>query len=216
MQVSLNEISALVSVVIIDVVLAGDNAIVVGMAAAGLPLRHRRRVIVLGIAAATVLRILFAFVALELLETVLGVTLAGGLLLLYVAWKMYRELRESRVVAVPAMAATGPVPRLRQKSQTQALLQIVLADLSMSLDNVLAVAGVARDHPYVLGLGLALSVALMGVASTYVAKLLDRFFWISWIGLGIVTFVALRMIWEGSEQILTQSAAFGFHPFGPS
>jgi YjbE family integral membrane protein len=200
-----DQASALISVVIIDVVLAGDNAIVVGMAAAGLPTHHRRRVIVSGIAAATVLRILFAFVAVELLETVIGVTLAGGLLLTWVAWKMYREIRDAGRVAIPAGLAQPP-PR-REKTQAQALCQIVVADLSMSLDNVLAVAGVARDHPYVLALGLVLSVALMGVASTYIARLLDRLFWLSWVGLGIITLVALRMIWEGSAQILDQSAA---------
>ena len=207
---SLNEASALVSVVIIDVVLAGDNAIVVGMAAAGLPTRHRRRVIALGIAAATLLRILFAFCALELLQSVIGMTLAGGLLLLWVAWKMYREMRDSHVV-LAAMADGGlsGAARPREKSEGQALFQIVLADLSMSLDNVLAVAGVARDHPYVLAIGLVLSVALMGVASTYIARLLDRWFWISWIGLGIVTFVALRMIWDGSAQIMHHTAALG-------
>ncbi len=202
---NLNQASALISVVIIDVVLAGDNAIVVGMTAAGLPTHHRRRVIALGIAAATVLRILFAFVAVELLETVIGVTLAGGLLLSWVAWKMYREIRDARRVV--ALAGAGEPPRRRQKTQAQALCQIIVADLSMSLDNVLAVAGVARDHPYVLALGLVLSVALMGVASTYIARLLDRLFWLSWIGLGIVTFVALRMIWDGSGQILHHSAA---------
>ena len=200
----LNQASALISVLIIDVVLAGDNAIVVGMAAAGLPPHHRRRVIAGGIAAATVLRILFAFVAVELLETVIGMTLAGGLLLLWVAWKMYREICEARPEAngAPDHAAT-PRPR---KTPAQALWRIIVADLSMSLDNVLAVAGVARDHPYVLALGLILSVALMGVASTFIARLLDRFFWISWVGLGIVTFIALRMIWDGGAQIAHQTA----------
>jgi len=203
----LNEASALLSVVIIDVVLAGDNAIIVGMAAAGLPPERRRRVILLGIAAATVLRILFAFVALELLQNVIGITAAGGLLLLWVAWKMYREIRAS--TPVPAHAnAPAVLPPLRRRSKTtaQAMTQIVLADLSMSLDNVLAVAGVARDHPFVLVIGLVLSVALMGVASTYVARLLDRLFWLAWVGLGIITFVALRMIWDGSAQIMHQTA----------
>lgn len=207
MLISLTQASALISVVIIDIVLAGDNAIVVGMAAAGLPAARRRRVIVLGIGAATALRILFAFVAQDVLKTVVGLTLAGGLLLLWVAWKMYREIRETGPLAV---AAGPPLPSTREKTQAQALRQIVVADLSMSLDNVLAVAGVALNHPYILGLGLALSVALMGIASTFIAKLLDRYFWIAWIGLGIVTFIALRMIWEGSQQILHHSAALGF------
>lgn len=198
----LNQASALVSVVIIDVVLAGDNAIVVGMAAAGLQPQRRRLVIAGGIAAATVLRILFAFVAVELLETVIGMTLAGGLLLLWVAWKMYREICQAQ-----PEAAGAPAARRREKTQGEALFQIILADLSMSLDNVLAVAGVARHHPYVLALGLVLSVALMGVASTYIARLLDRAFWLSWVGLGIVTFVALHMIWDGGTQIVHHSAA---------
>jgi YjbE family integral membrane protein len=204
--VDLNQASALLSVLIIDIVLAGDNAIVVGMAAAGLPAQRRRRVIAAGIGAATVLRILFAFVAVELLQTVIGVTLAGGLLLLWVAWKMQREISAAHPVAEPGGGA-GAGSRPREKTQAQALLQIVLADLSMSLDNVLAVAGVARDHPFVLMVGLVLSVALMGVASTYVARLLDRAFWLSWVGLGIITLVALRMIWDGSSQILHKSAA---------
>jgi YjbE family integral membrane protein len=207
---TLDQASALLSVVIIDVVLAGDNAIVVGMAAAGLPPERRPRVIAVGIAAATVLRILFAFVALELLRTVIGMTLAGGLLLLWVASKMYREIRDARLTPAHATAPGVPPPpaRRREKTQTQAMTQIVLADLSMSLDNVLAVAGVARDHPFVLFVGLALSVALMGVASTYIARLLDRLFWLSWVGLGIVTFIAFRMIWDGSAQ-LVHSAALG-------
>jgi YjbE family integral membrane protein len=206
--VELNQASALVSVLIIDIVLAGDNAIVVGMAAAGLPVHHRRRVIAAGIGVATVLRILFAFVALELLQTVIGMTLAGGLLLLWVAWKMQREIRDAQPLPAAAGDAYG-APRRREKTQWQAFGQIILADLSMSLDNVLAVAGVARDHPVVLVIGLVLSIALMGVASTYIARLLDRAFWLSWVGLGIITLVALRMIWEGSTQILHEHAAIG-------
>ena len=207
---TLNQASALLSVVIIDVVLAGDNAIVVGMAAAGLPAERRRRVIALGILAATVLRILFAFVALELLHSVIGMTFAGGLLLLWVAWKMYREIRAAQPLPAHASAAGDAPPPRREKTTTQAMTQIVIADLSMSLDNVLAVAGVARDQPVVLIVGLVLSVALMGVASTYIARLLDRLFWLSWVGLGIITFVALRMIWEGSAQLMHQTAALSF------
>ena len=202
----LNQASALISVIIIDIVLAGDNAIVVGMAAAGLPVERRRRVIAAGIGAATVLRILFAFVAVELLQTVIGVTLGGGLLLLWVAWKMHREISDAHAVAAPG-GESGAPRQPRRKTPAQALGQIVLADLSMSLDNVLAVAGVARDHPFVLVVGLVLSIALMGVASTFIARLLDRAAWLSWVGLGIITLVALRMIWDGSTQILHQTAA---------
>jgi YjbE family integral membrane protein len=204
-----DQLGALLSVVIVDVVLAGDNAIVVGMAAAGLPLAQRRKVIVLGIAVATLLRILLAYFAVQLLA-VIGLTLAGGVLLLWVSWKMYRDFREMPIgdrSTPPGEGHCGEQGRVRQKSAVQALTQIVLADVSMSLDNVLAVAGIARDHFQLLAFGLVLSVALMGVASTYIARLLDRHFWISWVGLGIITFVALRMIWEGSTEVLHHTAA---------
>ena len=214
MLISLNDLSALISVIIIDIVLAGDNAIVVGMAAAGLPPQTRRRVIVLGILAATVLRIAFASVTVHLLA-IIGLTLAGGVLLLWVSWKMYRELREGHIFAEPAAADGVPLvaePASRpQKTMGQAMLQIVVADVSMSLDNVLAVAGVAHNSAtWILVVGLVLSVALMGVASTFIARLLERFPWISWIGLGIITFVALRMVWDGSHEILHHTATLGF------
>jgi YjbE family integral membrane protein len=210
----MTDLSALISVVIIDVVLAGDNAIVVGMAASGLTAHQRHRVIIGGIAAATVLRILFAGVAMHLLD-IIGLRLAGGILLLWVAWKMYREIRSGNMCPaeepVPAAApCSGPKPALRRKSPAQALLQVVLADVSMSLDNVLAVAGVAyHSAAWILVVGLVLSVALMGIASNFVARLLNRYAWISWVGLGIVTFIALRMIWHGSEQLIGQTAALG-------
>jgi YjbE family integral membrane protein len=189
---------ALASVVVIDVVLAGDNAVVVGMAAAGLPREQQHRVIALGIAMATVLRIGFALVTIELLA-IIGLTLAGGILLLWVAWKMYRELQKNRRHALDSASDAAPA---KPKSFSQALVQVVLADVSMSLDNVLAVAGTARDHIWVLVLGLVLSVALMGVASTIVARLLDRHPWFAWIGLAIVTIVAFRMIYEGWSEVV--------------
>jgi YjbE family integral membrane protein len=197
----LTQLSALLSIVIIDIVLAGDNAIVVGLAAAGLPADQRRWVIVVGIGVATVLRIFFAYFTASLLE-IIGLTLAGGILLLWVCWKMYRELQHAR----PAPAAETRI-LVRRCGPTQALSRIVLADVSMSLDNVLAIAGTARNHFWVLAFGLVLSVALTGIASTFIARLLDRHFWISWIGLGIISFVALRMIWDGSAEILHQTAA---------
>ena len=208
MLLGVNQLGTLLSVVIIDVVLAGDNAVVVGMAASGLPVEQRRRVICLGIAAATALRILFAYFAVQLLA-VIGLTLAGGVLLLWVSWKMYRDIRETHIsdraaTGEAACRAHGIQPRTSTK---QAMTRIVLADVSMSLDNVLAVAGIARDHFWLLAFGLVLSVALMGVASTWIARLLDRHFWISWVGLGIITFVALRMVWDGSTEILKQTAA---------
>lgn len=209
----MTELSALVSVIIIDIVLAGDNAIVVGMAAAGLPPQQRRRVIFIGIAAATVLRIGFASVTMYLLE-IIGLMLAGGILLLWVSWKMYREIRAGHMVAESLAGHDAAVdfdfPAPARKTTGQAMLQIVLADVSMSLDNVLAVAGVAHQSAaWILVVGLALSVALMGVASTVVARLLNRYSWISWVGLGIITFVALRMIWDGTEQILHRGGEVG-------
>ena len=213
--IGVNQLGALLSVVIVDVVLAGDNAIVVGMAAAGLPLAQRHKVIVLGIAAATLLRILLAYFAVQLLA-VIGLTLAGGVLLLWVSWKMYRDFREMRTSDRATAQGGGHCSdqgRVRQKSAGQALTQIVLADVSMSLDNVLAVAGIARDHFELLAFGLVLSVALMGIASNYIARLLDRHFWISWVGLGIITFVALRMIWDGSTEVLNHTAAVTLRGF---
>lgn len=196
----LGALGAFLSVVIIDIVLAGDNAVVVGMAAARLEKRQRRRAIFWGIAIATVLRILLAVVALQLLA-IIGLTLAGGILLLWVAWKLYRDLGK-RGPNVPHGAAASPV------RFGQALLRIVLADLSMSLDNVLAVAGTARGHILVLAAGLTLSVALMGIASEITARLMARHRWIAWIGLAIVTFVALRMIYEGSTEVASRLSDF--------
>lgn len=197
---TLNQITALVSVVVIDLVLAGDNAIVVGMAAAGLAPERRRRAILTGIAAATILRILFAAIALQLLE-IIGLALAGGILLLWVAWKLFRELRPAERARSAAARRAPP----RVKTTRQAVVQIVAADISMSLDNVLAVAGVARTQaePWVLFLGLILSVALMGMASTLIARLLGRHSWLAWVGLAIIAVVALRMIWAGGGEVLT-------------
>ena len=189
----LDALGAFLSVVVIDVVLAGDNAIVVGMAAAGLGDRLRRRAIVWGILIATVLRIALALVAVQLLA-VIGLTLAGGCLLLWVAWKFYRELRAQHA----GTAEGGDAPPVQF---SRALTRIVVADLSMSLDNVLAVAGTARGHVWVLVGGLALSVALMGAASELTARLVGRYRFVAWIGLGIVTLVALRMIYDGSAEV---------------
>jgi YjbE family integral membrane protein len=197
---SVNQITALLSVVFIDIVLAGDNAIIVGMAAAGLPAERRRQAIVIGIAAATVLRILFAAIALQLLA-IIGLVLAGGILLLWVAWKLFRELRHAQTERETKAEAVSSAPRTTMR---QAVTNIVVADVSMSLDNVLAVAGVARtqSEPWVLYIGLLLSVALMWLASTLVARLLARHFWLSWLGLAIIAVVALRMIWDGAAEVL--------------
>ena len=189
-------IAALLQVIMIDLVLAGDNAVVIGLAAAGLPPERRGRVILVGIAAATVLRLAFAAVAVELLEIV-GLLLAGGILLLWVCWKMWRELRGQEAHRADT-AHTALAPR---KSFAQATWQIVLADVSMSLDNVLAVAGAARDHPAALVFGLALSIVLMGVAAGFIAKLLNRHRWIGYVGLAIILYVALDMIWRGAHEV---------------
>lgn len=202
------EIWAFLTVVMIDVILAGDNAVVVGMAAAALPPDQRKKVIFIGIAAATGMRIAFALVALELLQ-IIGLLLAGGILLLWVSWKLWRELEEDRkarrrgeatgieAAREEAEAAEG-TPR---KTTRQAVIQIILADLSMSLDNVLAVAGAAREHPWVLAFGLVLSVALMGAAATLIANLLQKHRWIAYVGLLVILYVALRMIWEGGHEV---------------
>lgn len=188
----LPQLSALLQVLLIDLVLAGDNAVVVGLAVAGLPPEQKRRAILLGVGGATVIRIALAAVTLELLAIV-GLTLAGGLLLLWVCWRMYRELSR------PHAAHAAGAPR---RTLGRAMVQIILADLSMSLDNVLAVAGAAHEHPWVLVAGLAISVVLMGAAAGLIASLLERYRWIAWIGLLIVVYVAFKMIWEGSHQVI--------------
>jgi YjbE family integral membrane protein len=189
----LSQLSALAQVLLIDLTLAGDNAVVVGLAVAGLPPEQRRWAILVGIAGAALMRIALGAVTLQLLEIV-GLLLAGGLLLLWVAWKMYRELRQG---STAAHAAEG-----RTKTLGQAMFQIALADISMSLDNVLAVAGAAHGQLWVLVTGLAVSVVLMGVAANLIARLLERQRWIAWVGLLIVLYIALKLIWEGGHEVL--------------
>ena len=199
--IDLNEITAFFSVVVIDVALAGDNAVVVGMAAARLPPAQRRQGILIGVVVATLFRIGFAAFAVSLLNIV-GLTLAGGILLLFVAWRFYRELR-----APAGLRGADAEANLPPKRFAPAVWQIIAADISMSLDNVLAVAGTARNHFWVLTAGLLLSVVLMGAASSLVARLLERYRWIAWLGLAIVTAVALRMIYEGSTEVMSHAAA---------
>ena len=201
--------AALLQVMAIDLVLAGDNAIVIGLAAAGLAKEHRAKAILIGIIAATVLRIFFALITTQLLAIV-GLLLAGGLLLLWVCWKMWSELRnghgteeraeealtETDINADGTIAGGGPTKTLRQ-----AAVQIIIADVSMSLDNVLAVAGAARDHPTVLIIGLVLSIALMGLAASFVARLLNKHRWIAYVGLAVILYVALDMIWRGWVEL---------------
>ena len=205
----MSELSALVNVILVDLVLAGDNAIVVGIAVAGLPANQRWKVMVFGIAAATVLRIAFASVTVQLLQ-VIGLLLAGGLLLLWVCWKMWRELRSGQLVDLATAegprevtAEVGPAAaQPPRKTMREAVTQIIVADVSMSLDNVLAVAGAARDHAWVLIVGLVLSVAFMGLAAGLIARLLSRYHWIAYIGLAIIFYVALRMIFDGTVEVL--------------
>ena len=218
------ELTALVSVIVIDLVLAGDNAIVVGMAAAGLRREIRRKAIFYGIAAAAALRIVFALFTTQLLE-IIPLVIAGGLLLLWVAWKLWREIRAGNYgadEADPAEGANDPAgeavagraPAPASKTLRQALIQIIVADVSMSLDNVIAVAGTARHHPWVLVAGLLLSIALMGVAATLIARLLKKYPWIAYVGLVVIIWVALKMIWEGTHQ-MAAAAAIGAPLFGP-
>jgi YjbE family integral membrane protein len=197
-SLSPDAVAALFQVIAIDLVLAGDNAVVIGLAAAGLAREQRARAILVGIIAATALRLLFAFFAIELLDIV-GSLLAGGILLLWVCWKMWRELRgQSRRHAEMLTDAQAHAPR---KTFLQAAWQIVMADVSMSLDNVLAVAGAARDHPAALIFGLGLSIVLMGVAASFVARLLNRYRWIAYGGLAIILYVAGNMIWRGALEV---------------
>jgi YjbE family integral membrane protein len=197
------QLVALGQVIAIDLVLAGDNAIVVGMAAAGVPLEQRRKVIFWGIGAAIALRIFFALITTQLLA-IIGLTLAGGVLLLWVCWKMFRELRShgKDEVAPDEALEVGPADAAHTKTFGAAVWQILVADVSMSLDNVLAVAGAAKDHPTILIIGLLLSVVLMGAAANMVAHLLHKYRWIGWIGLLIITYVAADMIWRGSQEVL--------------
>lgn len=188
-------------VVLIDITLAGDNAIVVGALAAGLSHKDQKKVIFIGIAAALVLRIIFALIATQLLQ-VIGLLLAGGILLLWVAWKMYRELFPAKPHEVQGDDEFPRDEGVRTpKSFAQAAWAVALADVSMSLDNVLAVAGASHEHPWVMVFGLVLSVALMGLAAGYIARVIDRYRWVAFVGLAVIVYVALSMIWDGWHQV---------------
>ena len=193
----------ILQVIFINVVLSGDNAIVVGMAANGAPRAIRKKVIFYGIGGAVVLRVLLALLAVQFLDVV-GLLFAGGLLLLWVCWKLFREIRAGDAGA-PGMDALGEGGAETAVESTKtlgdALWQIIVADVSMSLDNVLAVAGAAREHPWIMAAGLVLSVILMGAAASIIARLLDRYRWLAWVGLAVIVYVALHMVWEGAWQI---------------
>ncbi|MDO1560483.1 TerC family protein [Brevundimonas sp. 2R-24] len=231
-----SQLTALGQVLMIDLVLAGDNAVAVGLAAAALPVEQRRKAILIGLAAAVVLRIGFALITVQLLAIV-GLLLAGGFLLLWVCWKMWRELREqathdqaeSELEMEKALAihhGGGLAPEelgIKRKSFAAALVQILIADVTMSLDNVLAVAGAAHEHPWIMVFGLVLSIALMGLAATFIARILNKHRWIGYVGLVIVLYVALHMIWDGTRSVIVRTgnlesynaAAPGFLDIGP-
>jgi YjbE family integral membrane protein len=199
---STDALNVLLQVVLIDLVLAGDNAIVIGLAAAGLPQAQRGKAILIGIVAATMLRILFAGLAMQILQIV-GLLLAGGILLLWVCWKMWRELRASSTGPIVAKEALGASAGSKsRKTLVQASWQIIVADVSMSLDNVLAVAGAAREHPVIMIFGLGLSIAAMGVAASFIARLLQKHRWIAYVGLAVILYVAVEMIFRGILDIM--------------
>ena len=218
-MIDIGDLSALVQVIIVDLVLAGDNAIVIAIVVARFAPKERARLLMLGVIAATVVRILFALVATELLKIV-GLMLAGGLLLLWVCWKLWRELEGQRGARRTDAAKVaddnssealiphqGNVPQERdvqheRKSMRDAITQIVIADVSMSLDNVIAVAGIARDKTWVLVVGLVLSIAFMAFAATLIARLLTRHHWIAYVGLIIIVYVAGSLIWDGAASVL--------------
>lgn len=195
--------AAFVQVLLIDLVLAGDNAIVVGALAAGLPAEQRKKVILIGVLAALVLRVIFALMVSWLLGIV-GLVLAGGLLLLWVAWKMYRDLHRNDAnesPGSPEIAGDEDSGIPASKSFAAAAWSVAIADVSMSLDNVLAVAGAAREHPGILIVGLIFAVALMGVAANIIAQYIERYKWIAWVGLAVIVYVAGKMIWEGWHEV---------------
>ena len=194
------ELSTLVMIIVIDIVMSGDNAIIIGMAAAGLPPDLRKKAIIYGIVGATALRIVFSVLVVLLLE-MKGLRFAGGLLLLWVCWRMWRDIRADHSVEEIAAQSEAKSAKGSEKTLRTAMVNIIVADVSMSLDNVLAVAGVARDHMSMLVFGLLLSIALMGVTANYIARLLERYSWIGYLGLAIIAYVAIDMIWDGGQEI---------------
>jgi YjbE family integral membrane protein len=200
-------LAMLFQIVLADLTMAGDNVVIMGTIASGLPDKDRKRVLLLGVGIALVFLIGFALVATQLLK-ITGLLLAGGLLLLWVAYNMYRELRPSAIVIADdpdTVAIEGPPAT---KTFLQAAIQITLADLSMSLDNVLVVAAIAKDNPAILFIGLTLSVTIMGLGANLVARLVQRYHWIAWIGLVVILYVALKMVWEGWNQVAPVALAF--------
>jgi len=195
-------LAAFLQVLMIDVVLAGDNAIVVGALAAGLPTAQRKKVIAIGVLAALVLRVVFALTVSWLLGIV-GLVLAGGILLLWVAWRMYRDIRghSGESAGSPEIEGDEHSGIAAPKSFAAAAWSVAIADVSMSLDNVLAVAGAAREHPGILIVGLVVAVALMGIAANLIARYIERYRWIGWVGLTVIVWVAVKMIWDGFHEV---------------
>jgi YjbE family integral membrane protein len=197
----LAELSAFFQVILVDLVLAGDNAIVIAMVVANFPARQRAQLLMMGICAATVVRVIFAVATVHLMQIV-GLMLAGGLLLLWVCWKLWREIESVRAMELSPAGIYGSSPPVQTKTVGRAITQIVIADISMSLDNVLAVAGVARNHTWVLIFGLTLSIAFMGFCATVLARWLQRYHWIAYIGLLTILYVACAMVWDGSMEVV--------------
>jgi len=216
LAVTPTNLSAFFQVVMINIVMSGDNAIVIGMAVAGLKPEQRNVGLFWGIVGATVMRLIFTGLAVEMMN-VIGLILLGGVLLLWVTWKMWREIyqaaKERRAVALAEGQPVDPETEKaaeaegapEAKTMRQAVIQILIADMSMSLDNVLAVAGASREHPYIMAFGLTLSIALTAIASKAIARLLDRYHWLGYVGVAVIAFVALEMIWDGTLQVVTET-----------
>jgi len=199
--ITLTALTAFFQVVLVDLVLAGDNAIVIAMVVASFPVRQRAQLLMLGISAATVVRVIFAVATVHLMQVV-GLMLAGGILLLWVCWKLWREIEAVRGMQLSPAGIGGAPGVMPTKTVGRAMTQIVVADISMSLDNVLAVAGVAREHTWVLVFGLILSIAFMGFCATVLARWLQRYHWIAYLGLFTILYVACSMVWDGSVEVV--------------
>ncbi len=195
------ELTAFLQIIVIDIVMSGDNAIIIGMAAAGLPPELRKKAIFWGIIGATVLRIFFAVIVVQLLS-ITGIKVIGGLLLLWVCWRMWQEIRAGGTVEGVGREAAENAEKGPPKTLRTAMVNIIVADATMSLDNVLAVAGAARDHLEMLIFGLVLSIALMALTANYIAKLLEKHTWLGYLGLAIIAYVAIQMIWQGSGEVM--------------
>ncbi|MBO89346.1 MAG: hypothetical protein CMP14_07485 [Rickettsiales bacterium] len=202
-----SQASAFIQIVLIDIVMSGDNAIIIGMAAAGLPPELRKKAIFWGIIGATVLRIFFAVIVVQLLA-IIGIKVVGGLLLLWVCWRMWQEIRAGVTVEDMEREADEKAQKGPPKTMRMAMINIIVADATMSLDNVLAVAGAARDHLEMLIFGLVLSIALMALTANFIAKLLEKHSWLGYLGLAIIAYVAVQMLWQGSAEVYQATSVY--------